>query len=290
MILPRRLDQALGLVAETLRLRAAQRAAHGFPRVGSADRRSLCRRFRLPAVAAASCWSWPGDSAWVSRNSKGRSRPRTACSRSRFDWSSPRATNGTWRSSPSCNWSDRAGREVSSRFAGPRYGWARLEQAQGRWFGDDAGFENLPDLQHPGRATQQPARREIGTASGACCRCTARARGPARPVDERPGPPSAETFTIDPEQSRGRPFRLLNKPLPIRCEFDCSRRSADPHGMESTRLSRGSLVGAGTDRDGLVASPGRRARLLPRRMGRWHAGLGLSRQRSGRWYLHGFFD
>ncbi len=40
---------------------------------------------------------------------------------------------------------------------------------------------------------------------------------------------------------------------------------------------RGPLVGAGTDRDGLVASAGRRARLLPRRMGGRHAGLGLSR-------------
>ena len=40
---------------------------------------------------------------------------------------------------------------------------------------------------------------------------------------------------------------------------------------------RGPLLGAGTDRDGLVARAGRRARLLPRRMGGRHARLDLSR-------------
>ncbi len=37
------------------------------------------------------------------------------------------------------------------------------------------------------------------------------------------------------------------------------------------------VLGPGADRDGLVARAGRRARLLPRRMGGRHAGMGLSR-------------
>ena len=74
--------------------------------------------------------------------------------------------------------------------------------------------ENLAGVQHFGRSTQQPPGGQGGAASRARSRLTARARGPTRPVDER-RTAKTDRFTLPPEQSRGRPLRLLGRPQPI---------------------------------------------------------------------------
>ena len=80
-----------------------------------------------------------------------------------------------------------SGGVVAVRWTALRLG--RLEQAQGRWFGDEIESKTSPRVQHPGRATQQPPGGKGRTASRARSRRTARARGPARPVDERSNRP-----------------------------------------------------------------------------------------------------
>ncbi len=76
-----------------------------------------------------------------------------------------------------------SGGVVAVRWTALRLG--RAEQAQGSWFGDDAADEIITGIQHPDRSTQQPPGGQGRAASGNPSRLAARARSPARPVDER---------------------------------------------------------------------------------------------------------
>ena len=75
-----------------------------------------------------------------------------------------------------------SGGVVAVRWAALRLG--RLEQAQGCWFGDDPADECLASIQHSGRSTQQPPGGRGRAARGTPSRLTAGARGPTRSVDE----------------------------------------------------------------------------------------------------------
>ena len=200
VILPRRLDQALGLLPETFVCERLKEPLTAFREweVPIDDRFAVDHR--LPAIAARAAVDGRAPWAWVSSSWKGKSRPKRIRSRSRSDWSSPPATNGTSRSSSSCNWSDGHGLEASLRFAGPRLRLGRLEQAQGRWFVDDLESKTSRGVQHPGRATQQPAGGKGRAASRARCRRPARARRPARPVDQR-GTTARQTASHYPRNS-----------------------------------------------------------------------------------------
>ncbi len=163
---------------------------------------------------------------------------------------------------------------VAIRWDAVRLG--RPKQAQGCWFGDDAQtttsrafnslvdrlssrldaravlrVEVLPDSQPeyavrlvPWTSADPPRNGRLPVARGTLARSSAPA----------PGQPSADRGVLD-----------------------CSGWSANPNGVAKTRLSRGPIVGAGADCDRLVARAGRRARLLPHRMGRRHPGMDLSR-------------
>ena len=288
VILPRRLDQALGLLPESFVVRAAQGAALGRPRVGVADRRPPRPGSRLPADAARASVDGRSPrhgSPGIGGELQTEAGPVTIDLRLVEPTRDERhlaqllelhLERRTW-----------SGGVLAVRWAALRLG--RSEQAQGCWFGDDAGtrtsrsFNSLVD-RLSSRLEARPCceSKFFPTHSPSTWSDSSRGRTSNRRSRSGSRCPRNSLAAVR--------SRLLGIPQPIDVSSIVPDGPPDPHGVAGTGQSRGPLLGAGADRDGLVACAGRRARLLPRRMGGRHPRLGLSRPRNGRWFLHGFFD
>jgi len=180
-----------------------------------------------------------------------------------------------------------SGGVVAVRWAALRLG--RSEQAQGSWFGDDAetitsrAFNSLVDRLSSRLEARAVLRAEVLADSQ-----------PEHVVRFVPWtnarPPETDSFTLPPEQSRGRPFRLLGIPQPI----DVS--SAVPGGPPYRMVWQGHdclvVRSWGPER---IATGWWRAQDVERDYYRaeWEDGSQVwvyRDQRNGRWFLHGFFD
>ncbi len=180
-----------------------------------------------------------------------------------------------------------SGGVIAVRWAAVRLG--RSEQAQGSWFRDDAETKNL--------------RAFNGLVDRLSSRMDAKAVLRAEVVPD-PQPehvvrlvpwtdsthPKTEKFTLPPEQSRGRPFRLLGIPQPI----DVSSVIPDGPPFRMVWQKQDCLVVRtwGPER---IATGWWRAQDVERDYYRaeWEDGTHVwvyRDGRSGRWFLHGFFD
>ena len=181
-----------------------------------------------------------------------------------------------------------SGGVVAVRWAVLRLG--RLEQAQGSLFGDDPQTNAL-------RALNTLIDR-LSSRLGAEAVLRVELLPDSQPEHvvrlgpwTNPDPRKSDRFTLTPEQSRGRPLRLLGRPEPI--EVTSIVPDGPPIRMVWNRagLPGGPRLGG---RNGSRPAGGRaqdvERRLLPCRMGGRHSGMGLSRPRTGRWFFHGFFD
>jgi len=176
---------------------------------------------------------------------------------------------------------------LAVRWAALRLG--RSEQAQGCWFGDDAGtrtsrsFNSLVD-----RLT---SRLEAPAVLRAEVLPDAQPEHVVRLVPwTNPPPPKPDRLTPPPEQSRGRPPRLLGIPQPI----DVSSIVPDGPPYRMVWQGQDSLVvrSWGPER---IATGWWRAHDVERDYYRaeWEDGTHVwvyHDQRNGRWFLHGFFD
>jgi protein ImuB len=216
-----------------------------------------------------------------------------------------------------------SGGVVAVRFTALRLG--RLEQVQGCWFDDEPqtrssrAFNALVDRlssrlettavlraeviadsqpEHTvrlvpwtseGRSEKEPkARPSLPRRAGAPVGSLRVPAGPRPPAGE-PRPPK-EPFTLDPEQSRGRPIRLLGTPQPI----DVSSVVPDGPPFRTMWQRQDCLVvrAWGPER---IATGWWRAEDVQRDYYRveWDDGTQVwvyRDQRTGRWFLHGFFD
>jgi len=180
-----------------------------------------------------------------------------------------------------------SGGVVAVRWAALRLG--RSEQSQGCWFGDDAetrtsrAFNALVDRLTSRLEARAVLRAELVPDSQ-----------PEHVVRLVPWtnvlPPCTHRFTLPPEQSRGRPFRLLGIPQPI----DVSSIVPDgpPYRMVWQREDCLVVRSWGPER---IATGWWRAQDVERDYYRaeWEDGTQVwvyRDQRSGRWFLHGFFD
>jgi len=176
---------------------------------------------------------------------------------------------------------------LAVRWAALRLG--QLEQAQGSWFGDDAemrtsrAFNRLIDRLSSRLEARAVLRAEVLPDSQ-----------PEHVVRLVPWtndrPLKTDRFTLPAEQSRGRPFRLLGIPQPI----DVSSIVPDGPPIRMVWQRQECLVvrSWGPER---IATGWWRAQDIERDYYRaeWEDGTQVwvyRDQRSGRWFLHGFFD
>jgi protein ImuB len=204
-----------------------------------------------------------------------------------------------------------SGGVVAVRFTALRLG--RLEQVQGCWFGDEPqakssrAFNALVDrlssrleasavLRAEVIADSQPehtVRLVPWTSEGQSAKEPKSTGGRiANPsyIGTSQGRSQKEPFTLDPEQSRGRPIRLLGMPQPI----DVSSIVPDGPPFRMTLQRQDCLVvrAWGPER---IATGWWRAQDVQRDYYRveWDDGTQVwvyRDQRTGRWFLHGFFD
>jgi protein ImuB len=179
-----------------------------------------------------------------------------------------------------------SGGVVAIRWAALRLG--RLEQAQGRWFGDPVesktsrAFSTLVERLNNRLESNAVLRVELIS--------DAQPEHVARLVPWTSSEPPMNCFTLPSEQSRGRPFRLLNKPLPV----DVSSIVPDGPPIRMVWNKQPYLVvrSWGPER---IATGWWREHDVERDYYRaeWEDGtlVWIYRDpRCGRWYLHGFFD
>ena len=185
VILPQRLDQALGLTARDLRLRAARGAALQSSASGRCRSKTACPGSGVPADAARSSLSMAEPprhgSPGTGRRAANRDRPVTIDIRLVEPTRDERASRAARRAATGATHVVRGRRRRS------------LDRAQTRAVGASrsaTGSTTMP------RRTASRAfnslvdrlssrlERECGAAGGSPSRRTARARGPARPVDE----------------------------------------------------------------------------------------------------------
>ena len=221
---------------------------------------------------------------------EGELRPRPVRSRSRFGWWSPPATNGIWRSSSSLQLERRtwSGGVVAVRWTALKLG--RSEQAQGCWFGDD------PNRKPHGHSTTWSIDSAAAWRPRRCCESRS---FPTHSPSTRSG--SFRGRTLEPTQRRTvsrYPRNSLGPAVPTpriasadRCGLDCSRWSAAPHGVETTKTVR-VVRSWGPER---IATGWWRAQDVERDYYRaeWEDGTQVwvyRDQRNGRWFFHGFFD
>ncbi len=208
------------------------------------------------------------------RDSTGRAYPRRTTSRC---------------SLPSCSSSDGRGPGASSRFAGPRFGSGRLEQAQGRLFVDE--HESKTSRAFNTLVERLSSRLEAKAVLRVELVADAQPEHAVRLVPWTSAqPPQTDQFSSCPVQSRGRPLRLLNRPLPI----DVTSLVADGPPIRMVWNRQDSLVvrSWGPER---IATGWWRAQDVERDYYRveWEDGTHVwvyRDQRNGRWFLHGFFD
>ena len=180
-----------------------------------------------------------------------------------------------------------SGGVMAVRWSALRLG--RLEQAQGRWFVDDLesktsrGFNTLVERLSSRLEAKAVLRVELVA--------DAQPEHVVRLVPWTSAqPPQDRQFSLSPEQSRGRPFRLLNRPLPI----DVTSMVADGPPIRMVWNRQDCLVvrAWGPER---IATGWWRAQDVERDYYRveWEDGTHVwvyRDQRNGRWFLHGFFD
>ena len=183
VILPQRLDQALGLLpkpssASGSRSRSRSSASGKCRSTIALALASLCRQMLGELLSMA------GRLGMGLQELEGELEPRPVRSRSKSRLVEPtrderhlaqlvelQLERRTW-----------SGGVVAVRWTALRLG--RSEQAQGLLVRRRFRGEILEGIQQPGRSAQQPPGCQSGAASGDPCRRTARARGPARSVDE----------------------------------------------------------------------------------------------------------
>jgi protein ImuB len=180
-----------------------------------------------------------------------------------------------------------SGGVVAVRWAALRLG--RPVQAQGSWFGDDTearmsrAFNNLVDRLSSRLEARAVLRAEVIP--------DAQPEHVVRlvPWTNSP-PPKLDSFTLPPEQSRGRPFRLLGNPRPI--DVFSAVPDGPPVRMVWEGRDRQVARSWGPER---IATGWWRTQDVERDYYRaeWENGTQVwvyRDQRSGRWFLHGFFD
>ena len=287
-ILPRRLDQVLGLLPETL----------------------ICERLKEP-LAACREWEVPIDDrfavTYLCRQllrellaKAGRVGMGLLELEGKIQTEADSITIEIRLVEPTCDESHLAqlielqlerrawsGGVIAVRWSAPRLG--RLEQAQGRWFVDDVaskttrGFSALVERLSSRLEATAVLRVEL----------VADAQ-PEHAVQlvpwTGPPPPKTDESPLCPEHSRGRPFRLLNIPLQI----DVTSMAADGQPIRMVWNRQDCLVVRvwGPER---IATGWWRAKDVERDYYRveWEDGTQVwvyRDQRSRRWFLHGFFD
>jgi protein ImuB len=180
-----------------------------------------------------------------------------------------------------------SGGVVAIRWTAVRLG--RLEQAQGRWFGDETeqkssrAFNSLVDRLKSRLESSKVLKVELVADSQ-----------PEKAFRLVPwsnqNPPEKDRFVLPPEQSRGRPCRLLRNPLPIAVSsvvpdgppIRMVWQKEDCHVVRTwgpERIATGWWRAQDIDRDYYRAE--------------WEDGTQVwiyRDQRLSRWFLHGFFD
>ena len=180
-----------------------------------------------------------------------------------------------------------SGGVVAVRWTALRLG--RLEQAQGRWFGDLV--ESKTSRTFNALVERLSSRLEAKAVLRVELVPDAQPEHVVRLVPwTSPLPPMTDGFTLPPEHSRGRPLRLLNRPLPI----DVSSIVPDGPPIRMVWNKQDCLVvrSWGPER---IATGWWRAQDVERDYYRaeWEDGTQVwvyRDQRNSRWFLHGFFD
>ncbi|MFI5457193.1 MAG: Y-family DNA polymerase [Isosphaerales bacterium] len=176
---------------------------------------------------------------------------------------------------------------VAVRWAALRLG--RLEQAQRCWFGD--GFESKTSRALNTLVDRLSSRLEARAVLRAEVLSDSQPEHVVRLVPWTNDPTlKTDRFTLPAEQSRGRPFRLLGIPQPI--EVSSIVPDGPPYRMVWQRQDCLVVRSWGPER---IATGWWRAQDIERDYYRaeWEDGTQVwvyRDQRNGRWYLHGFFD
>jgi protein ImuB len=165
----------------------------------------------------------------------------------------------------------------------------RLEQGQGRWFGD------LVEMKTCRAFNTLVERLSSRLEAKAVLRVEhvpdAQPEHVARLVPWTSSlPTKTDSFTLPPEQSRGRPFRLLNRPLPV--DVNSIVPDGPPCRMVWNQQPYLVVRSWGPER---IATGWWRAQDVERDYYRaeWEDGTQVwiyRDQRNNRWFLHGFFD
>ena len=180
-----------------------------------------------------------------------------------------------------------SGGVVAVRWAALRLG--RLEQAQGHWFGDLA--ESKTSRAFNTLVERLSSRLEAKAVLRVEHVPDAQPEHVARLVPwTNSEPPRKDGFTLPPEQSRGRPFRLLNRPLPI--DVSSIVPGGPPIRMVWNKQPYLVVRSWGPER---IATGWWRAQDVERDYYRaeWEDGTQVwiyRDPRNSRWFLHGFFD
>jgi protein ImuB len=180
-----------------------------------------------------------------------------------------------------------SGGVVAVRWAALRLG--RLDQAQSRWFGDE--LESKTSRAFNTLVERLSSRLEAGAVLRVEFLPDSQPEHVVRLVPwTNADPPKTDRFTLPPEQSRGRPFRLLGIPQPI--DVTSIVPDGPPFRMAWQRQDCLVVRSWGPER---IATGWWRAQDVERDYYRaeWEDGTQVwiyRDQRTGRWFLHGFFD
>ncbi len=180
-----------------------------------------------------------------------------------------------------------SGGVIGVRWTATRLG--RMEQVQGHWFGDDTASK--PSREFNSLVERLSSRLEPKAVLRAELVTDPQPEHVVRLVPWTSAQPSKnDSFPLSPEQSRGRPFRLLKKPLPI--DVTSLVPEGPPLRMVWNRQNLLIVRSWGPER---IATGWWRARDVERDYYRveWEDGTQVwiyRDRRKGRWFLHGFFD
>jgi protein ImuB len=180
-----------------------------------------------------------------------------------------------------------SGGVVAIRWSALRLG--RLEQAQGRWFGDEA--ESKTSREFNNLVERLSSRLEARAVLRVEHVPDAQPEHVARLLPWTSSEPSKkDSFMLPPEESRGRPFRLLNRPLPV--DVNSIVPDGPPIRMVWNKQPYLVVRSWGPER---IATGWWRAQDVERDYYRaeWEDGTQVwiyRDPRNNRWFLHGFFD
>ena len=288
VVLPQRLDQMLGLLPETLVCERLKEPLEVFREFEEpiADGFAVDHVSRQLIRELLSLTERQGMGL---HELEGRSRRKAVRSSSRSSWSSRRATTGISHSSSSSRCSGRAGREASSRSDGGRCGWLGSGNLSRHWFDDEPASKTARAF--PTLVERLSSRLGANAVLRIVVARDAQPEHVVRLVPWTSDPASNnDDFSFEQEQSRGRPIRLLEKPVPI--EVSSIGADGPPLRMAWNRQDFAVVRAWGPER---IATGWWRAQDVERDYYRaeWEDGTHAWIYRDlrfGCWYLHGFFD